>query len=143
MNEILTEKISNYIRSHSRNKIVFHQEELSGLNSFDVGRFLSEAIFNLKDPNKLSMKTSTELDKILENGTANHNTFGHFLAISNLGILFESDLKIDFPRLLDKYSKNQVLFVKWDGEIDSDHLYFLSKQNGIKINIKNLSHIKI
>ena len=143
MNKFLIEKISNYISSQSRNRVIFHQEEFSSFESLDVGKLLSEAIFNLKDSNKLSMKTSTELDKILENGTANHNTFGHFLAISNLGILFESDLKIDFPRLLDKYSKNQVLFVKWDGEIDSDHLYFLSKQNGIKINIKNLSHIKI
>jgi len=89
------------------------------------------------------MRVSSELDRILNAAISNHDLFGKYLSIENLGILFEPELKIDFNRLLDSYSQNNALFVKWDGEIDSENIYFLTKENGIKINIKNVSHIAI
>ena len=64
-------------------------------------------------------------------------------ALSNIGILIEPELKQDLTRLMEKHSNGNVLFIKWDGEIDQDNLYFLSKEKGIKINIKNLSQILI
>jgi hypothetical protein len=87
------------------------------------------------------MKVSSELDRILNSAISNHDLFGDYLSIDNLGILFEPELKIDFNRLLDRYSQNNVLFVKWDGDMDAESIYFLTKENGIKINIKNLSYI--
>jgi hypothetical protein len=65
------------------------------------------------------------------------------LAISNIGILLEPELKQDFNRFLEKHSNSNILFVKWDGEFDQENLYFLSKENGFKIDIKNLSHIAL
>jgi len=52
-------------------------------------------------------------------------------------------LKLDFFAILDKYSRSNLLFIKWEGEIDEENLYFLSKIKGEKINIKNLSYIAI
>jgi hypothetical protein len=69
--------------------------------------------------------------------------FGRYLSIENIGVLFEPELKLDFASLLDSYSQNNVLFVKWEGEIDAENIYFLTKEKGIKKNIKNLSHIVI
>jgi hypothetical protein len=109
----------------------------------DVGHTLSEAIYNLKDKSKLPMRVLSQLDRIFENGIKNNVAIGRYLAINNLGILFEPDLKIDFLKLIDKYSLNQVLLIKWDGEIESNMLFFLTKENGVKINIQNLSHINI
>jgi hypothetical protein len=57
--------------------------------------------------------------------------------------LFEPELKVDFNNLLEKYSNTNALFVKWEGVIDNENLYFLSKEKGIKININKLSHIAI
>lgn len=137
------EKIKAYISSLSRNRIVFHQQVFPGMEYIDLGKELSKAIFNQLNQTKLSMRALVELEKILEKGVKNHDKYGTFLAISNLGILFEPELKLDFYSFLEKYSKTNVLFVKWEGEMDSDQLYFLTKQNGIKINIKNISHIKV
>jgi hypothetical protein len=89
------------------------------------------------------MRVSSELDRILHAAISNHDLFGKYLSIENLGVLFEPELKIDFNRLLDSYSQNNALFVKWDGEIDAESIYFLTKENGIKINIKNVSHIAL
>ncbi|MBC6368013.1 hypothetical protein [Algoriphagus sp. AK58] len=143
MEPTVAEKIKSYISAISRNRIVFHQTIISDLEYVDLGKELSKAIFNQMNQTKLSMRALVELEKILEKGVKNHYKYGTCLAICNLGILFEPELKLDFSGFLDKYSKNNVLFVKWEGEADSDHLYFLTIQNGIKISIKNISHIKI
>jgi hypothetical protein len=89
------------------------------------------------------MRVSSELDRVLNAAISNHDVFGKYLSIENLGILFESELKIDFNRLLVSFSQNNVLFIKWEGEFDTENVYFLTTENGIKINIKNLSHIVI
>jgi hypothetical protein len=89
------------------------------------------------------MKVSLELENMLNTATIDHEIYGRLLTISNLGILFEPELKVDFNNLLEKYSNTNTLFVKWEGAIDNENLYFLSKEKGIKININKLSHIAI
>lgn len=141
MNQPIINTIADYIQSQSRNKIIFHSQNLSELESVNIGLRISESIYNLKESGRIAMKVSSELDRILNSAISNHDLFGDFLSIDNLGILFEPELKIDFNRLLDRYSQNNVLFVKWDGDMDAESIYFLTKENGIKINIKNLSYI--
>ncbi len=141
MNQPIINTIADYIQSQSRNKIIFHSRNLSELESVNIGLRISESIYNLKESGRIAMKVSSELDRILNSAISNHDLFGDYLSIDNLGILFEPELKIDFNRLLDRYSQNNVLFVKWDGDMDAESIYFLTKENGIKINIKNLSYI--
>lgn len=143
MSKPIFDKISDYTRSQSRNKIVIHRERIADIEPVNIGQSLSEAIFNFKETGKLPMRVSIELDNILHTSISQHDLFGKCLSIANLGILFEPELKIDFSRLLDKYSQNNVLFVQWDGEINSGILFFLSREHGVKINIRNLSHIVI
>ena len=52
-------------------------------------------------------------------------------------------MKIDLVQILDKYSSLHTLFVKWEGEIEDGILYFLTKEKGQRIDIKNLSHVVI
>lgn len=84
----------------------------------------------------MAMRVSSELDRILNTAISYHNLFGSYLWIENIGVLFEPELKLDFTRMLDSYSQNNLLLVKWEGEIVSDNTYFLTKENGIKTNIK-------
>ncbi len=143
MSKPIINTIADYIKSQSRNKIIFHSQDISNIEAVNVGLKLSESICNFKESGRLAMQASSELDEILNAAISNHDVFGRYLAIENPGILFEPELKLDFARLLDRYSQNNVLFVKWEGEIDSEHIYFLTKENGIITNIKNLSHIAI
>lgn len=135
--------ILDFIKTQSRNKIVFYKDSINDIIEIDLGTELSQVLFNLKDLTKLPMKISHDLEQIMSTATIDHEIFGRTLSISNLGILFEPELKVDLKNLLEKYSNTNTLFVKWEGEIDNENLYFLSKEKGIKTNIKNLSHIAI
>lgn len=143
MSKPINQAITDYIKSQSRNKIIFYSQDISALQSVNVGRRLSESIYNLNEPGRIAMRVLSELDGILNAAISQHDVFGRYLSIENIGVLFEPELKLDFASLLDSYSQNNVLFVKWEGEIDAENIYFLTKEKGIKKNIKNLSHIVI
>ena len=136
-------EITTYLNSQSRNKVIFHSSPIDNVDSNDIGRLLAESIKGIKDDKRLSLKTSIILDEIFDTSEVTHQDLGRILAIKNFGIIFESELKLDFLHLLDKYSRTNALFIQWEGEIENNTLYFLSKQKGQKINIKNLSHIAI
>ena len=133
--------LADYLRTRSRNKIVIFREKITGIEFTNIGLLISEAIFNLKDTDRLSLRATQELEAILQKATYEHPVYGKILAITNIGILLEPELKIDFIRMLDRYSQNNTLFVHWEGDTDNEHLYFLTKENGRKIKMKNLSHL--
>lgn len=143
MNKPIINSVAAYIKSQSRNKIVFYSQDVSDIATINVGKRISEVICNFKKPGKTSIRVAAEVDNMLNAAISNHEVLGRYLSVKNIGILFEPELKLDFTRLLDRYSQNNVLFVRWDGEMDGDNIYFLTKANGIKINIKNLSYIAI
>jgi len=143
MDRLIENQISSYLKSQSRNKIVFYKDNIFDFPAIDVGNLLAQAIFNLKDEIKLPMRVSSELDLILNATIIDHKSYGRILAISNIGILLEPDLKQDFNRLLENNSNSNALFVHWTGEIDEEYIYFQTKDQGKKINIKNLSHITL
>jgi hypothetical protein len=135
--------IQKYLSFQSRNKLVIQKHNLDIVETINVGSLVAEAISNFLDDKKLSLKVTNIIEEIFEVSKVKHQDLGRILAIKNLGILFEPELKIDFLSLIDKYSSTNALFIQWDGEIENNTLYFLSKQKGQKINIKNLSHIAV
>ena len=143
MNKPIINILTDYIKSQSRNKIIFHSQDISEIVTVNIGLQISESIYNFKEQGRIAMRVSSELDQILNAAISRHDVFGRYLSIENLGILFEPELKLNFALLLDSYSQNNVLFVKWEGEIDADNLNFLTEENGVKISIKNISHIII
>ena len=135
--------IDLYLSSQSRNKIVIFTAPLNGIIPFDIGVMISRTIATLTDDKRLSLKVTGVLDDIFNSLIIESEKYGKILPIKNLGILFEGDLKIDVLQLFDKYSRTNTLFIQWDGEIENNTLYFLSKYKGQKIDIKNLSYIAI
>lgn len=143
MNSPLLKTVLSYIESFSRNKIVFYKEPLLDIIPIDVGKLLAQSLFNFNNENRLPMIATEEIDKILSEAVLEHPNFGKTMAIANVGILFEPDLKQDFIRIIDNHSTNNLLLIEWEGEIENNAIYFMSKERGIKININNLSHIAL
>ena len=135
--------ITEYINSYSKNKIIIHRELFLDVNSIDIGILLSNRIYSHKNDVRISMISNSVLEEILNENIFHHETYGKCLFIKNIGILMEQELKLNFVKILEKYSNNNSLFVKWDGEFENGQLYFLTKENGIQININELSHISI
>ena len=139
----INEKIIEYSKIYSRNKIIISKNEFVGLKLLDLGKILSNEIATKLSDKNLAIKTLFIIDELFSSSITNDSAYGKYLAIQNVGILFEPELKTDFLQILDKYSSSNTLFVKWEGEIKDGILYFLTKEKGQKIDIKNLSHIVI
>lgn len=143
MESLFYNTIVEYIRPNPRNKIIIYQSDNWGLNATNIGWHLSEYLHNLQEGDNLPMITSNTLSEIIHDARYHHPVFGNIVAITNIGILLEPALKLNFAALLDNHSQNNTLFLHWPGESDAENLYFLTKEQGIKIFIGNLSHIKI
>jgi len=139
----LKEEVLKYLNSQTRNKVVFHSTPIDNISPNNIGLLLAEAIKGIIDDSRLSLKVSMHIDEILTSCKESHPEFGEIIALENVGILLEANLKQDFGNLMRKYSDTSNLFIDWKGIIEKDHLYFLTKESGKKIDIKNLSHIVI
>lgn len=140
---MLVDKVLSYIKSPSRNKVVIHQRQIEGIISLNIGFELAGSLAEKLNGKNLALVASSTLDSLVSKHSFNHDEYGHVIALKNLGILLEPALKLDFSSLLTKYSTGTTLFIHWDGEIDNNKLYFLSKQKGRQIDISNISHIVI
>jgi hypothetical protein len=137
-NNILT-----YLQGSSRNKLIISFEELPGIHYLNIGEVLSEFLNSINVDKWHPIKIKDELHKILAESIEQNSEFGEILSIKNVGILLEEELQIDFIHFLDQYSLQTPLFLSWNGESDENTLFFLSKEKGKKISIKNLSYIKL
>jgi mRNA-degrading endonuclease HigB of HigAB toxin-antitoxin module len=134
-------KIKNYTSSYSKNKIIIHKELLDEIPSIDIGLLLSNELINQNSDRLIPMHVYFELEKILSNNIKQHNEYGKCLYLKNFGILLEPQLKLNLIKILENFSNNNTLFIHWEGHIENNILYFLTKENGLQINIKELSHI--
>lgn len=127
--------IKEYVRQNTRNKIVFCRSRMQGLQYVDVGFAMSSRL-------KTNEKISPVIDivsQILNDNIRNDAEIGYYLAIENIGILFEPELKLDVRSIIDSYSKNQCLVVLTDAEIDNGVLYFLEKSDGVIVSLSGFS----
>jgi hypothetical protein len=135
--------VIDYIHRNPRNKLIFSKEVHSELNTINIGQLIAIEIETFINNKFISIKTKEAIKEILLSNIKNDNNIGKYISIKNIGILFEPELKVDVLQLFDTYSKTNALFVQWDGVIENNNLYFLTKDKGIKVNIKNINHITV
>ncbi len=134
-------QIKNYIESPSRNKLIFFKCELHEINPIDIGEQLSTAILMYGNKAGLSIAVFKILEEIFQKNITHHPIYGNVLAIKNIGILFEPELKINVLWIFDNYSQNNTLFIQWEGEIENQTIWFLTKEKGVKLNLSHISHL--
>lgn len=105
----LKQEVVTYVKQDLRNKIVFSKQCIEGLQYLNVGLTLATM---LRD-NSLS---SLAIQQLFSDAVKADQNIGRYLAVSNIDILFEPDLKLDVGNLFDSYSKNQCLVIQADSE---------------------------
>lgn len=128
--------IAYYLQQNTRNKIVFCRESIDGIRFINVGLELSQILG--ENPDDID-GADTAYKQVLGQSQEN-SVIGMYLALENIGILFEPDLRLDVRSIFDTYSKNQCLIVKTDAEIANDKFYFLHTGDGTEINLRGLSY---
>ena len=132
--------IIQFVNTHPRNRLIIVQKELVDIPYIDIGKSLSIKLQGIPEES-LPNITVNFLDEIVDLNLQYSEEFGNYIAINNIGILLEKELKMDVKNILQKYSRDTTLFVKWEGEIEESKLYFLSKEQGVEINLKDITHI--
>ena len=107
--KILTD-IKDYIAQTTRNKIVICRYNIGGLEFINVGYELAKLL------SKNSYNNEEAVCAILDK-TFHNETIGNYLALTNISIIFEPELKINVSDILDTYSKNQCLIIHTDMDI--------------------------
>ena len=120
----------------TRNKIVFCKEDVEGLDFINVGKELSILLGD--NPQEIS-GFETMYRKGL-NRSKHSDQIGTYLAVENIGILFEQELKLDLRSVLTNYSKNQCLIIKTDAIIENNKLYFLNSTDDLYVSLQGLSY---
>ena len=105
----LKQEVVTYVKQDLRNKIVFSKQCIEGLQYLNVGLTLATMLRDNSLP-------SLAIQELFSDAVKADQNIGRYLAVSNIDILFEPDLKLDVGNLFDSYSKNQCLVIQADSE---------------------------
>lgn len=131
-----TNEIAKYVKQNTRNKIVFCHGDIDGISFVNVGLILSQL---LTDDESFANGYQLLCNRILNQHLYN-SIIGDYIAIENIGILFEPELKLDLHNIMESFSHNQCLIIKSDAEINNENLYFLSSGDTAIISLSGLSY---
>ena len=81
------------------------------------------------------------LDKIIDQYTIQDPDVGDYVAIRNIGILFEPALHINLHAKVDSWSRTRVLIIYHEGTIHN-HVFFLTTNSETKysFNLKDITY---
>ena len=115
----LKQEVATYAKQDLRNKIVFSKQFIEGLQYLNVGLTLAKMLRDNSLP-------SLAIPQLLSSAEKEDESVGRYLAIFNIDILFEPELKLDVGNLFDSYSKNQCLVIQADSENVLNNITHLS-----------------
>lgn len=130
-----------HIAVDSRHKLLFVTRVIEDISFVDVGTELSAAIEHILYEKRLSMVAEEALDKIIDQYTIQDPDIGDYVAIQNIGILFEPALHINLHAKVDSWSRTRVLIIHHEGTIHN-HVFFLTTNNETKysLNLKDITY---
>lgn len=135
--------IADYLAQTTRNRLVFCHERIEGLTFVNVGKALAESLVKQDLRSSMIAFVAEEvLDEILSS-TKVDDEIGSYVALDNIGVLFEPDLAFNLKSVIDSASTNKVVIILSDGIIKSDRYYFLQEGDASFIDLHGLSYIEI
>ena len=115
----LKQEVATYVKQDLRNKIVFSKQCIEGLQYLNVGLTFAKMLRDNSLP-------SLAIPQLLSSAEKEDESVGRYLAMFNIDILFEPELKLDVGNLFDSYSKNQCLVIQADSENVLNNITHLS-----------------
>ena len=136
-------RIVEFLSQATRNRLVFCHEHIDGLLFTNVGKVLAES---LKEENLRSQMVAYAAEDFLAeilSSTRIDSVIGKYVALENIGILFEPELGFNLKSTLDNASTNKTIIICSDAFIKKNRLYFLQEGDNYTIDLNGLSFIEI
>ena len=134
----LTPNVIRFIHSASRNRIVFCRDKIDGIEFVNVGRELSALIVEKSEHDNLQDDVNNLLNRSRTNAEV-----GRYLALNNIGILFEPELKLNLRSLFESYSKDQTLFICDEGSVVDNTFHFFEPSSLYTVDLSGLAFTTI
>lgn len=80
------------------------------------------------------------LKEILSQNSNSSEAIGKYIAIKNIGILFEPILRLDLKAILSNWSRENVLIINHEGEIRDDIFYLAPHASKYTVNLKEITY---
>ena len=124
-----------FLSSPSRNHLVISDDCIVGFDYIDVG--ISDR--------RLSMRVQDHLNVLLRSHICKSEEFGEYLALTNIGILFEPLLKIDLEGFLDRWSQNMILILDvGKGHVQDNHLFLTQGcSRDYSVSLEGINYIEL
>lgn len=135
----MREKIAQHLAYNPRNKLFFTPKIDPNLLTVDVGFELATLIQKDLSSPHLPMITEDCFNSIMRKSTFHDEIIGDYIAISNWGILFEPELKLNILSLFDSYSKGQTLILINCGVVDNECFHLVSKYFNTTLDLGTLT----
>lgn len=129
-----------YIAAGARHKLLFVSHLIEGVTFVDVSARLSAAIEPYLHKKGLSFIAEDAIEDIIKQNTITDPDIGEYVAIQNIGILFEPALGINIQSKFDYWARTRVLIVHNEG-ILKNNIFYLAASNDQRysINLKDIS----
>ena len=138
---LVNDKLKGFASAMLRNKVVFSTDVVDGLGYVNIGRALSEALSGLEE-SSLTLKAADILKSLILQSASQHDLFGKYIALDNIGILFEPDMHINIEQLFQSVSTDAMLFLCSQHTIIDDCYLFMNSQE-CKVRLQTLSYISM
>jgi len=119
--------------------IVLADHELEGFVYFDVGIAVAEAIKDSLSSSNLAPTADAKVRKILTKHSQKTPEGHRYVALKNIGILFEPQLQLNLANIFTEQSKNQTLIIASPGKIVGKEFLFYN-DSSYKINLSTLTY---
>lgn len=132
--------IDDYLKLNPRHKLVFTQNEPDGFVFTNLG---FEMAAKLNGQTLPSVVATGAFESVVTKGIQVHTEYGKYMAIKNIGILFEPSLRLNVRMLFESISHDSLLLVCSDGIVQNDTFFFMNSTEGFGISLSGLSYLVI
>jgi len=132
--------IDVFLRQNPKHKLVFTKREPAGFVFTDLGYEMASRLDGQVSPSVVATAT---FESVASRRTQDHPIYGKYLAIKNIGILFEPALKLNVWMLFESISHDTLLVVCSDGIIQNDTFHFDESTEDYNIDLSGLSYLVI
>lgn len=132
--------IDDYLSQNPKHKLVFIKNEPEDFVFTNLG---FEMATHLDDQTLPSIVATSAFESVVAKGMQVHPEYGKYMAIKNIGILFEPSLRLNIKMLFESISRDTLLLICSDGIVKNDTFCFMNSTEGFGISLSGLSYLVI
>ena len=134
--------LTKYINTDSRHILLFMPFSSIEIPFIDIGQELSKSLEFDVNNKRLSLIADEALEKIISYNIVNDKNIGKYVAIKNIGILFEPALKFDLRAKIDSWAKSFILIIDSNEGTVINNIFYLAGdlKNSYSINLTEISN---